>query len=514
MAQANAEGSWLARLERAGNRLPDPATLFFLALVAVMVLSQLAEWGGWRVTKTVVGEDGRTSEAVTARGLLDSDGLWWLLAHVVENFVRFPPLGLVLVAMLGIGLAERSGLLPALIERSMGGVPQALVTPVLLLVGILSSLTLDAGYVVLPPLAAALYASLGRSPLTGIAVAFAGVSAGFSANLVITGLDPLLAGLSTAGARILDADYQVAVTANWWFMIASALVLPLVGWLVTARWVEPRLGTRGLEQAGAVNAERAHRTDAEREGRALRAAGWALVAVLAGLALLVLWPGAPLHGTGERFARWVEAIVPILLVVFLVPGLVYGVVAGAITSDRDAARLMGRTMADMGPYIVLAFFAAQFIEAFRYSHLGEMLAIVGGDFLAGLALPPAALAGAFVLVVAVGNLFIGSASAKYAFFAPVFVPMFMQAGISPELTQAAYRVGDSVSNVITPLNPYMVIILSLMQRYVPRAGLGTLVATMLPYTFGFLSFWLILLTFWVLAGWPLGPAGPLTHPPA
>jgi aminobenzoyl-glutamate transport protein len=514
MARANAEGSWLARLERAGNRLPDPATLFFLALVAVMVLSQLAEWGGWAVTKTVVGEGGRASEAVTARGLLDSDGLWWLLAHVVENFVRFPPLGLVLVAMLGIGLAERSGLLPALIERSLGGVPQALVTPALLLVGIMSSLTLDAGYVVLPPLAAALYASLGRSPLAGIAVAFAGVSAGFSANLVITGLDPLLAGLSTAGARILDGDYQVAVTANWWFMIASALVLPLVGWLVTARWVEPRLGTRGLEQAGAVAAERAHRTDARREGRALRAAGGALLAVLAGLALLVLWPGAPLHGTGERFARWVEAIVPILLIVFLVPGLVYGVVAGAIASDRDAARLMGRTMADMGPYIVLAFFAAQFIEAFRYSHLGEMLAIVGGDFLAGLALPPALLAGAFVLVVVVGNLFIGSASAKYAFFAPVFVPMFMQAGISPELTQAAYRVGDSVSNVITPLNPYMVIILSLMQRYVPRAGLGTLVATMLPYTFGFLAVWLILLTLWVLAGWPLGPAGPLTHPPA
>jgi aminobenzoyl-glutamate transport protein len=509
--QAPADG-WLARLERAGNRLPDPATLFFLALLAVMALSQIAELAGWSVTKTLAGEGGGTRETVTARGLLDSDGVWWLLGHMVENFVRFPPLGLVLVAMLGIGVAERSGLLPALIERSMGRVPHGLVTPVLLLVGILSSLTLDAGYVVLPPLAAALYATLGRSPVAGIAVAFAGVSAGFSANLVITGLDPLLAGLSTAGARILDPDYQVAVTANWWFMIASTLALPLAGWWLTARFVEPRLGTLGLDQAGVVAAERAHRTDATREGRALRAAGWSLLAVLAGLALLVVWPGAPLHGTGERFARWVEAIVPVLLVIFLVPGLVYGAVAGAISNDRDAARLMGRTMADMGPYIVLAFFAAQFIEAFRYSHLGEMLAIVGGEFLAGLALPPALLAGAFVLVVLVGNLFMGSASAKYAFFAPVFVPMFMQAGISPELTQAAYRVGDSVSNVITPLNPYMIIILSLMQRYAPRAGLGTLVATMLPYTLGFLAVWLLLLSLWVVAGWPLGPAGPLGYP--
>lgn len=512
MAPASAGEGRLARLERAGNRLPDPATLFFLALVVVMALSQIAELAGWAVTKTVAGENGPVREMVTARGLLDSDGLWWLLAHLVENFVRFPPLGLVLVAMLGIGVAERSGLLPALIDRSMNRVPSALITPALLLVGILSSVTLDAGYVVLPPLAAALYASLGRSPLAGIAVAFAGVSAGFSANLVITGLDPLLAGLSTAGARILDADYAVAVTANWWFMIASTVALPLAGWAITARWVEPRLGQRGLEQAGAVASERTHRTDTATEGRALRAAGWALLAVLAGVALVTLWPGAPLHGTGDRFARWVEAIVPILLVVFLVPGIVYGAVAGAIASDRDAAGLMARTMADMGPYIVLAFFAAQFIEAFRYSHLGEMLAVVGGDFLAGLGLPAAALAVAFVLVVLVGNLFIGSASAKYAFFAPVFVPMFMQAGISPELTQAAYRVGDSVSNVITPLNPYMIIILSLMQRYVPGAGLGTLVATMLPYTLGFLAVWLLLLSLWVTAGWPLGPAGPLGYP--
>ncbi len=511
MAETPGACGLLARLERAGNRLPDPAPLVFLATVIVMGLSQLAEMAGWSVEKTVARQGGPTTEAVEARGLLDSSGLWWLASHLVENFVTFPPLGLVLVAMLGIGLAERSGLLPALIERSMSGVPQPLVTPALLFVGVLSSLTLDAGYVVLPPLAAALYASQGRSPLTGIAVAFAGVSAGFSANLAITGLDPLLAGLSTAGARVLDPAYQVAVTGNWWLMIASALILPLVGWAITARWVEPRLGTRGLDRAEEVSHERAHRTDPAQEARALRCAGWALLGTVLVVALLIGVPGAPLHGEGERFPRWVEAIVPLLLVIFAVPGIAYGAVAGAVRSDRDAAELMGRTMADMGPYIVLAFFAAQFIEAFRYSHLGEMLAIVGGDFLAGLALPPALLMGAFVVVAGLANLLIGSASAKYAFIAPVFVPMFMQAGISPELTQAAYRVGDSATNVITPLNPYMVIILSLMQRYIPRGGLGTLVATMLPYSLGFLAAWLLLLTIWVAGGWPLGPEGPLTY---
>jgi len=490
-----------------GNRLPDPATLFFLGTLLVLVVSQVAHTAGWSVRKVVTGEDGEREQLVAARGLLESDGVWWLLSHMVENFVTFPPLGMVLAAMLGIGLAERSGLLPALIRRSLGRIPPSLVSPAVLLMGILSSLTLDAGYVVLPPLAASLYASQGRSPLAGIAVAFAGVSAGFSANFVLTGLDPLLAGLSQSGAHILDPDYRVAVTANWWFMIASTLLLPLVGWWVSARVVEPRLGHQGLsaqeEEAGA---------DERSERQGLRAAGIALAATLAGLALLTLVPGAPLNGPGERFARWVEAIVPLILLVFLLPGLAYGVGAGTVRSDRDAAGMMARTMGDMGPYIVLAFFAAQFIESFRYSRLGEMLAVAGGHVLSDLALPPALLMVAFVLVVMAGNLLIGSASAKYAFFAPVFVPMFMQVGVSPELTQAGYRVGDSVTNIITPLNPYMVIILSLMQRYTPTARLGTLVATMVPYTLAFGLAWLLLLSLWVLAGWPLGPGGPLTYP--
>jgi aminobenzoyl-glutamate transport protein len=493
-------------IERTGNRLPDPATLFVIATALVVLVSALAIALGWRVTKQVAGPVGPEPVTVEAVNLLGADGLWWLLSNLVENFITFPPLGIVLVGMLGIGVAERSGLIGALLRQALGRLAAVWLTPATMLLGVLSSVALDAGYVVLPPLAAALYHAAGRPPLAGVAAVFAGVSAGFSANLVITAVDPLVAGFTQAGAQLLDPGYRVAVTANWWFMIASTAVLTLAGWIVTARWVEPRLA--GSEWASPPEPPRA--ADAE-ERRGLRAA----LAVLAGLIVLlaaaVIIPGAPLHGAGEHFPRWVEATVPLLFLLFVLPGIAYGIGAGTIRSDRDAARMMGETMAGLGPYIVLAFFAAQFIAAFRHSNLGEMLAIAGGGWLAELALPAGVLLVAFILVTGLANLLVGSLSAKYAFFAPVFVPMFMQVGISPELTQAAYRVGDSVSNIITPLNPYLVIILALVRRYVPGAGLGTVVALMLPYALVFLVVWSVLLLGWVSAGLPLGPGGPLFY---
>jgi len=464
--QPTAGTHWLDRVERAGNALPHPVTLFAMALGMVMVLSQVAAWAGWAVRKPAgAAGDG---ELVTAKGLLESDGLWWLFSGLVDNFVTFPPLGLVLVAMLGIGVAERSGLLPALLERLLRLTPDRLLAPAVVLLGILSSITLDAGYVVLPPLAAVLFHAAGRSPLAGLAAAFAGVSAGFSANLMITALDPLLAGLTEAGARILEPDYAVAVTANWWLMIVSTLVLTGVGWWVTTRVVEPRQET-GADNAG----EGESGYDAgPRPERGLRAAGIAFAVTFGAVMLMILVPGAPLHGQGDNFARWVEAMVPLLLALFLVPGLVYGSFAGTITSDQDLATMLANTIAALAPYIVLAFVAAQFIEAFNYSQLGLLLAITGGQALASLAIPAPALALGFLLVAMVANLFIGSASAKYAFLAPVFVPMLMQAGLSPELTQAAYRIGDSVTNIITPLNPYWVIVLAFVQRWRPARELA------------------------------------------
>lgn len=541
----------LDRIETLGNRLPDPATLFALGALAVMALSQLAVSLDWSVEKSVrrdvrtpvLAADGaplidpateapvsialvdpetgrieRETVAVTvrARSLLTSAGLYHALDGMVAAFVGFAPLGVVLVGMLGIGVAERSGFIGALLKQVMLAVPPALLTPTVVFVGVLSSMGLDAGYVVLPPVAAALYLAAGRSPAAGLAAVFAGVAGGFGANLFVTSLDPLLAELSTEGASLIDPDYAVAANANLWFMIASTFLLTGVGWGVTARWIEPRFAGKAPEDGGPAPADvlaaQAHTLEPA-ERRALTRS-LAACAVGAALLLVLVWmPGAPLHGFDGRFPRWVSAIVPLLFLGFLLPGIVYGVSVGRLHNDKDVAAMMSETIAGMGPYIVLAFFAAQFIEFFRYSNLGEMLALAGGRALAQAALPTAFLMVAFIGVVALGNLFIGSMSAKYAFFAPVFVPMFMQVGISPELTQIAYRIGDSASNVITPLNPYMIIVLAFLQRYVPRSGIGTLVALMLPYTAAFLILWSALLVGWLALGVPLGETGPLVYTP-
>ena len=524
---ASASGGFLDAIERVGNRLPDPATLFLIGGLFIIVLSDIAARGQWtvvqRLPEQVVLRDGsvgvewrETGTTFTSTSLLTRDGLFWVVGNMVENFMRFPPLGVVLVGMLGIGVAERTGMIGALLKAFMLAVPGRLLTPAMVFIGIMSSMTLDAGYVILPPLAAALYKAVGRSPLAGLAAVFAGVSAGFNANLFVTGLDPLLAGLSTAGAQTIDAAYQVAATCNWYFMIASTVIMTLAGWLVTAWFVERRLAGKPPEEGGPAPASSAgpeeHALTAM-EKRGMARASLVFSAVLAAIVFMILWPGAPLHGTGNLFDRWVEAIVPLLLFCFILPGIVYGISVGAIKSDKDAARLLIETIATMAPIIVLAFFAAQFIAYFQYSGLGQMLAMAGGQALGQAQMPAWMLMIAFILVTLVFNLLIGSMSAKYALFAPIFIPMFMMVGISPELTQAAYRIGDSVSNTITPLNPYLVIILVFMRQFVPKGGMGTLISTMLPYTVVFSVIWTLLLVAWMAMGIPLGPAGGLVYVP-
>jgi aminobenzoyl-glutamate transport protein len=489
----------LDRLETIGNRLPHPVTLFVIGIVIIIILADLAARFAW-VVESPLGD------TLRANSLLTGSGTWWLLSHMVENFIKFPPLGIVLVGMLGIGMAERSGLLPALLEFITTHTHSSLLTPTMIFLGIMSSVALDAGYVVLPPIAAALYLAAGRSPLTGIAAVFAGVSAGFSANLVITAIDPLLSGFTQSAATIIAPDYQVAVTANWWFMIASTFVLTITGWWVTAKWVEPRTVNyklnpvettfRSVQQGNSIQ-------------KALVYAGLTFLALLIIFLTSVFIPSAPLYGQGKYFSRWVEVTVPLLFLLFFTPGIVYGITVGSIKNDKDVASILGNTFSELGPYIVLAFFAAQFIEIFRYTGLGEMLAITGGQWLASLQIVSPVLLCSFILLVILANLFIGSSSAKYAFMAPVFVPMLMQVGISPELTQAAYRVGDSVSNVITPLNPYMVIILAQVQKYVKDSGMGTVVTVMLPYTVTFAILWSGLLVIWMMLDIPLGPGGHL-----
>lgn len=490
---------FLTLIEKTGNKLPDPATLFVLGTIIVFVLSLIVSSLGW----SVIDPKGNV---INAFNLISADGTWWLLSTMVDNFIRFPPLGIVLVGMLGIGLAEKTGFLPALLQFSITHVHHRLLTPATMLLGILSSIALDAGYVVLIPIAAALYMAAGRSPLIGIAVSFAGVSAGFSANLFITALDPLLAGFTQSGAQIIDPTYQVAVTCNWWFMIASTIVLTLTGWFVSERFIEPSI--QGVANQGMDDT---YSKLSAVQIRALRYSGIAIIVLLIILYFSITLLYGPLHGTGKRFDRWIEVTVPLLFILFFIPGLIYGILTRKIKNDRDVADILGKVMARLGPYIVLAFFAAQFIASFNQSGLGQMLAIAGGQFLRDLMIHDSLLLSCFIFMVVMINLLIGSASAKYAFFAPVFVPMLMQIGISPELTQAAYRVGDSVSNVITPMNPYMIIILMEVKKYVRGSGLGTVVAMMLPYTIAFFLVWTLLILVWVQSGLPLGPGGGLTY---
>jgi len=497
-------------VERAGNRLPDPVTLFAGGAILVLVASALAAWWGWQVTHPL--DPQRTIEA---KSLLDSSGLQWVFMSMVTNFTEFHPLGVVLVAMLGIGIAERTGLIAVVLRSVVAVTPPALVTPALVFTGVLSSLAADAGYVVLPPLAAAIFARMHRAPLAGMAAVFVGVAGGFSANLVITSLDPLLQGLTQESATLLDPDAVVRVDANWWFMIASTALITLVGWAVTAWVVEPRFSREEVEaQIAAGSAASGAAEQSGRIGTAEKRGLWmALFAFLATggvLAALIAVPGGALHGDYEaapgRFMPiWADTMVPLLFLVFIVPGIAYGIGAGSIRSDRDVARLLGLSMAAMGTYIVLAFFAGQFVAYFRESNLGTLVAVTGVGWLQALALPPLLLLVGVVLLTAVLNLFLGSASAKWALLAPVFVPLFMGVGIAPELTQAAYRVGDSCTNTIAPLNPYLVVILVYLRQYQPQGGLGSLVSLMLPYTVVLLVLWTLFLVVWAGAGIPLGP---------
>lgn len=489
-------------VERAGNRLPDPVTIFILLAALALIASWLAATLGVKVVNPV------SKQTVTAYNLLSNEGLHRVVSGVVTNFTGFAPLGTVLVAMIGIGVAERTGLFAALLKAIVLAVPGKLVTPTVIFAGCVSNIASDSGYVILTPLAAMLYASMGRHPLAGLAAVFAGVGGGFSANVLLGTVDPLLSGLTTEAAHILNPDYTVLPTANWYFMAASTFLLTGVGTLVSNRIVEPRLGpwTTG-DRSGAFEGLN------HREKVGLICSGVATLVTVGLLLLLVVPSGAPMRDDQGTAKPFFEQIVVPMLIFFLVPGVVYGLVVGKVRSDRDVAKMMSETMGVMGTYIVMAFFAGQFVAFFKWSNLGEIIAIEGATLLQAIKLTGVPLMLAFVLVAATINLFMASASAKWAIMAPVFVPMMMFLGVSPEATQGFYRVGDSVTNVITPLNYYFPIIIAVAQKYVPKAGLGTLIASMLPYSVGFGLAWTAFIVIWTQFGLPLGPDAPLTYSP-
>ena len=503
---------WLNRflngVEKAGNKLPDPAMLFLYALLIVWVGS----WIGSQFSFDLVNP--RTGEAVVINNLLAGAGLADFLASMVTTFTGFAPLGIVLVAMLGVGVAEQSGFINTGLKKLLKVTPARFLTPMLILVAIVSHTAADAGYVLVIPIGGIIFHAAGRHPLAGIAAAFAGVSGGFAANFLPSGGDALLQGFTQSAAQLFDPDYMVNTLCNIIFTGASSLLIICVGWFVTEKIVEPRLKQVPLNE-DLESADEMGRYSAQ-ESRAFNWAGFAMLAavVLLGLALA---PGdSPMRapdGSLTTFAAPVmKSIVPLIFLLFILPGIVYGFVAGSFKSGKDVIDAMSATMNKMGSYMVMAFFCALFIKAFGDSNLGTLLALSGAEVLHALALPGEVTIVGIILLTATVNLVVGSASAKWALISPILVPMLMAVGISPELTQAAYRVGDSASNIITPLMVFFPLVVVYCQQYVKSTGIGTLVSMMLPYSLAFLVSWTgFLLLYWAL-GFPLGLQAPYVYP--
>ncbi|MCK8816440.1 AbgT family transporter [Natroniella sulfidigena] len=490
-------------VEKVGNKLPHPITLFFILAGLTLVLSWVVSQLGLSV------EHPGTGETIEAVNLISRYGIRRVFSEAVENFTGFAPLGTVLVAMLGVGVADSSGLIKATLKKIVLGAPDRYITAAVVFAGIMSNVASDAGYVVLVPLGAIIFAAKGRHPLAGLAAAFAGVSGGFSANLLVSTLDPLLAGITEEAAQLMDSTYTVAPTVNWYFMIASTFLVTFVGTWVTERIVAPRLG----EYEGEYTEKLEELTELEAKG--LRSALiWLLVAVAGIAALTVPQNGILRSDAGEIImgaTPFVQGMVPMIALFFFVPGLAYGLKTGTIKDDSDVADAFSKAMSDLGMYIALAFAAGQFVAYFGWSNIGTILAINGAEFLQAVNFTGLPMIIAFIIVAGFINIFIGSASAKWAIMAPVFVPMLMELGYSPEFTQLAYRIGDSVTNIISPLMSYFAIIIAFAKKYDEKMGIGTLISTMMPYSFAFMFVWIIMLIVWFTFGLPIGPAGRLFY---
>ena len=600
---------FLDAIEWMGNKLPDPAVLFLLGLFAVWGLS--AVLSSMTFTETLPGK----SDPIKIVNLMSLEKGADFLSRMVEIFVGFHPLGVVLVALLGVGVAEKSGFINAVLKTMLIATPKFLLTPMLIFVAIISHTAADAGYVLVIPIGGVMFYAAGRHPLAGIAAAFAGVSGGFSANFIPSGIDPLLSGLTQAGAEQIDPTIAVNPLCNIFFTGVSSLPIILIGWFLTDWVIEPRLKSTAVDGDPDDMPTMADLTQAEVKGMS-----FGLISILVGAILLGVWAypkdsalrdsfgnitsyknsevnfgiefkneGAELSDSGENStasseppvviavsgpaktamlevddiivkvgsqavstiqeareafkklkadvpsivvakrgetdiyaafeakpipgAPMMKAIVPIIFLFFLIPGLVHGYVSGKFSNHRDVVKGMSQTMETMGYYLVLVFFAALFIDAFKNSNIGNLLALKGANFIKESELPPAVTIMGIIFLSAAVNLLIGSASAKWAMLAPIFVPMLMLLGISPEMTQAAYRVGDSTTNIITPMMPYFPLVVVFCQKYVRNTGIGTVAAMMLPYSITFLVTWSIfLLVYWQL-GMPLGLDASYTFTP-
>ncbi|ALS80294.1 AbgT family transporter [Planococcus sp. ANT_H30] len=492
----------LTKVEVYGNKMPDPVTLFASFTLIILVASAIFSSLG--ITSTHPG----TGEEIQVVNMLNGDGIRTIFETLVPNFTGFPPLGLVLVVMLGVGLAESTGLVTTFMKTTILNAPAKVILPTILLIAVLGNTAADAAQVVLPPIAAMIFAALGRNPIAGLVAGYATVTGAFSANLIVSMLDPLLSGFTQAGANLIDPSYVANPAINWYFMIASTFVIIPVSMFVTTKITEPRLGV----YTGKVD-KLEKTTTAEKRGLLWAGIALALYAVV--ILLLVLPENGILRNQetgGIIVSPFMTGIVPIMLFGFLLPALAYGFGSKVLKNDKDVAEHLTKAMSGMGGYIVLAFVAAQMIAFFGMSNLGPIIAIEGAGFLKGIGFEGLPLILGFIMIAALINLLIASASAKWALLAPIFVPMFMMLGYDPAVTQVAYRIADSITNPITPMLAYFAILLTFAKKYDKNIGIGTLLAALLPYSIAFAIFWLILFTVWFLLGLPLGPGGNIYLP--
>ena len=502
---------FLSTVEWLGNLLPHPVTLFALFTLFIILFSGVAAYFELSVLDPrPEGAKGREADGVIeVVSLLNAEGLQRIVTTLVTNFTGFTPLGTVLVALLGVAIADHSGLLSAAMRGLVMNASPRAVTVTVVFAGVVSNTASELGYVVLIPLAATIFYTLGRHPLAGLAAAFAGVSGGYSANLLLGTVDPLLSGITEASAHMIDPGYVVGPEANWFFMIASTFFIAIMGSFITEKVVEPRLGKYDKSAGDFANEEQKVDQLTPLEKRGLKFAGLSFFLLCILLALTIVPENGVLRhpDTGAvSGSPFLKGIVSFIFITFAIPGFVYGKVVGTMKNDRDVIDAMAKSMSSLGLYIVLVFFAAQFVAFFKFTNLGTVLAVKGAALLQFLGLDGPEVFVLFIILCAFVNLSLGSASAQWAITAPIFVPMLMLIGFAPEVIQAAYRIGDSVSNIITPMMSYFGLILAIASRYQRDLGIGTLIATMLPYSIAFFFGWTILFYLWVFVfGLPVGP---------
>jgi aminobenzoyl-glutamate transport protein len=495
LKKRNLMARYLDLLEKIGNKMPHPFIMFaWLALILIVLSAVLSAAGVHAIHP-------QTGEMVEVFNFVSGAGIQMIFSTLISNFTGFAPLGMVLTIMLSIGIADHTGLMSTVLRSIVLSVPKKAITPTLVFAAVLSSVAADAGYVVLIPLGAALFASMGRHPIAGLAAAFAGVAGGFGANVIITPGDALLGGISEAAAQTVYYGYNFNIIGNWFFMIVSTFLIVAVGTYVTEKIVEPRLG----KYEGDLSQDEIEQlTPIEKKG--MRLAGLSILLTGAVLSLLIVPSWGPLRGEGAITASpFFTHLVAVLFVLFLVPGIVYGKTTKQIHKAEDVVGLFTKSISDLSGYIVLVFIAAQFVALFSNSNMGVILAIRGGYFLENVGLTGFFLILAFMILSAFVNLFIGSASAQWLLFAPIFVPMFMNVGFTPEFTQLAYRVGDSITNPVSPLLSYLALIITFAKKYDKKSGLGSIISTMMPYSIFLGIFWFALVAIWMMFNLPIGP---------